>query len=228
MKKAYLLFIAVLIAAGLVAATTSTASAVVVVVVDPETACHSKYGGWTDAHYYDPITQKCYWKIGPPKTNKCWPAYDVLKWDSKLGVYNFVGCGYPPSGDGKILTLKDLFSSGIFNFPGAGKFSPSPTTCSGKCTVKSGLKPPASGYKGSLPGKYKSGAYVQILDQNGNPTEGGFKICLPAKGAKNPQIYKYVGGGNWSLVGGGLTADGKKICTWADTSGNYAVADLGR
>jgi hypothetical protein len=221
MKKNHLLIIAVLIAAGLIAATTSTASA----VIDPETTCHKQYGGWTDAHYYDPVTQKCYWKIGPPKTNKCWPAYNVMKWEPK-GYYSFAGCGYPPTGgNSRMITIKELFTSGKFIFPGAGKFNPSPLTCSGKCTVKYGLKKPASSYKGNLPGKYKSGAYVLILDENGNPTEGGFKICLPTKGAKNPKIYKYVGGGAWSLVGGGLTPNGKKICTWADTSGNYAVAD---
>ena len=125
-----------------------------------------------------------------------------------------------------MLTLKDLFSSGKFKFSGAGLFTPSTFTCAGKCTVKSGLKPPAKNYKSSLPGKFKSGAYVKILDQDGKPTTGGFKICLSTKGAKNPKIYKYVGGGHWSLVGGGLTADGKKVCTWADATGNYAVADL--
>jgi hypothetical protein len=223
MKKIYLLFIAVFIAAGLIAVTASTASAV---GPDPEAVCHSLVGGWADAHYYDPATKKCYWKKAPPKENKCWPAYDVLKWDSHFGTYVPGGCGYPPTGgNSRMITIKELFTSGKFSFPGAGKFNPSPLTCAGKCTVKYGLKKPASSFKGNLPGKYKSGAYVLILDENGNPTTGGFKICLSTKGAKNPKIYKYVGGGAWSLVGGGLTPNGKKICVWADTSGNYAVAD---
>ncbi|MGD8456649.1 MAG: hypothetical protein PVF83_09715 [Anaerolineales bacterium] len=223
MKKIYLLFAAILIAVGLIAATASPASAV---VVDPEAICHAKYS-WADDHFYDPATQKCYWKNGSGKVNSCWPAYDILVWDPILGDYVPAGCGNSPSsGSSRTLTLKYLFSSGIFKFPGAGKFSPSPSTCNGLCKVKSGLKAPASSHKGSLPGKFKSGVYVQILDQNGDPTEGSFKICLPTKGAKNPKIYKYIGNGNWRLVGGGLTADGKKICTWADSSGNYAVANL--
>ena len=125
-----------------------------------------------------------------------------------------------------MITIKELFTSGKFNFPGAGKFNPSPLTCAGKCTVKYGLKKPASSYKGNLPGKYKSGAYIQVLDANGDPTEGSFKLCLSAKNAKNPKIYKYVGGGNWRSVGGTVTSNGKKVCAWASTSGNYAVADV--
>jgi hypothetical protein len=225
MKKVYLLFVAVLLAAGLFAVTTSTASAT---VLDPETVCHSKFS-FAEDHYYDPSTQECYWKNGSGPVNICYPAYDVLVWDSNLGKYIYVGCGHPPSsggGGGNTLTLKDLFTGGTFKFPGAGKFTPSTSTCTGICKVKSGLRAPASSHKGNLPGKFKSGAYVWILDENGDPTEGGFKICLPTKGAKNPQIYKYVGGGAWSLVGGGLTSNGKSICAWADTSGNYAVVDV--
>jgi hypothetical protein len=53
---------------------------------------------------------------------------------------------------------------------------------------------------------------------------GSFNICLPTKGAKNPMIYKFIGGGAWRLVGG--TVRDKKICTWAHSSGDYAAIDV--
>jgi hypothetical protein len=149
----------------------------------------------------------------------------VFKWAGKKMKLHKCAVYNGPKLGRRIIISQDSFwgSTKIF---GGGEFSYEIQTCTGKCSISAVMTSQATVAKGNLPGKFKSGVYVKIVDGDGNPTMGSFNICLPTRGAKNSMVYKFIGGGEWRLVGG-IVRD-KKICTWAYSSGNYAVVDVGK
>ena len=103
-------------------------------------------------------------------------------------------------------------------------FTYDPGTCEGRCrVVTTTITGDAKAALGDLPGKVIGKAYVQILDLEGNPTTGNFKLCLKAKNAKNPAFFRYTSSG-WQYFGG--YPSGKKFCMNGYMSGNYVLVDI--
>ena len=180
---------------------------------DPAAEC-AKIGGQWDGKYCRVFDVTGKW---------CNPGeIAVLKWAGNKWKLKKCEDSGPKLGR-RVIISQDSFW-GSTKFFGGGEFSYEIQTCTGKCSISAVMTAQATAAKGNLPGKFKSGVYVKIVDEDGNPTMGSFNICLPTRGAKNPMIYKFIGGGAWRLVGG--TVRDKKICTWSYSSGDYAVVDL--
>ena len=90
--------------------------------------------------------------------------------------------------------------------------------------TKSNLTGAAIRSLGSLTGKILGKTYVQIRDDDGNLTSGDFKLCLQAKGAKNPYFFRFGGGKAWNPVGGYW--NGARFCMNGTSSGNFVLVDL--
>jgi len=181
---------------------------------DPAAEC-AKMGGQWDGKYCRVFDKTGKW---------CKPGETaVFKWAGKKMKLHKCEVSSGPKLGRRVIISHDSFW-GSTKFFGGGEFSYEIQTCTGKCSISAVMTAQATAAKGNLPGKFKSGVYVKIVDEDGNPTMGSFNICLPTKGAKNPMIYKFIGSGAWRLVGG--TVRDKKICTWAHSSGDYAAVDV--
>ena len=180
---------------------------------DPETECLALGGIW-DGKYCRVKDTTGVW-CNPGETA-------VLKYAGKK--WKLSKCEAGGGNQSRVVIILDDYIEGSTKVPGGGQFIYENNTCAGKCTIRSAMTSQAKAAVGNLPGKFKVGAYVKILDENRDPTTGSYQICFLTKGAKNPAIYKFIGGGAWRYFGG--VVNGKKICTWADSSGNFAVVDV--
>lgn len=188
--------------------TASTATA----AVSFKAVCINKLHG-----IYDETHNNCYIRSDTWPFNTCHPKWDI--WHAVGNVAWWVGC-------------VDLRNASISSYPGSSvdlygsDFSYDPGTCDGLCRViTTGLTHKAKAALGSLPGKVLGKAYVQVLDDDGNPTTGPFKLCFKVKKAKNPAFFRFTGG-SWAYYGGFWS--GKKYCMYGNTSGNYVLVDQGK
>ncbi len=181
--------------------------------IDRATECVGIGGTWDGS--------RC--RVKDPGGIWCTPGeIAVLKYAGKK--WKLFKCEVSGGNQRRVVIILEDFIGGSAKVPGGSKFNYESNTCKNKCTIRSGMTSQAKAARSNLPGKFKGGAYIKILDENNNPTTGSYKICFAIKGAKNPKIYKYIGGGAWRYVGG--VVNGKKICTWANSSGNFAVVDV--
>ena len=236
MKKGIILFAGVLVFVLLFAGF-STKDAKAVFFWTPQSACEDALStpgyNFFPGGGYDTVRERCLlgWEHeATGAKNHCHPKLDV--WQSVWGMpsinsdrdgktasfwcYEFVGC----TGD----FIKDP-NQGSAKLGGGVQFNYERGTCGNGCNItKFGVTAPAKRALGSLDGKVMNKSYVQIKDDNGALVSGEFSLCFYAKGAKNPNFFRWAGGNTWTPMGGFW--EGNNFCMNGNYSGNYVMVDL--